>query len=384
MTRESVFEQNIRRSLEGIRPYLPGPRTAQIAESYGLEPSRVIKLSSNENPLGVPPMAQAKIVEMAAEASLYPDAEAQELRGALAEYVNMEPNNIVVGPGSSSLMMHIIEVFSSPEDEVVFTSPAFGNFYEEITLARGRKPVRIPLGANFDLDMARLKGALNQRSRVIFLTRPNNPTSKLIPLAEVEKALQAAEKAKAIVVSDEAYIEFADPHTSAVELFHRMGEDLNLLVTRTFSKAFGLADLRVGYCVGPARAIAYLSKAKPKWGTGMLAQCSAVAALKDSTHLQRTLEVVRKGREYLQRELSRLGLEMAEAPQGNFVLAKVSTLGFTAETFTEELCRRGGIMIRGDFHPEYVRISVGTMPQNEAVAGTVREMIKEKGKYEHN
>jgi histidinol-phosphate aminotransferase len=110
----------------------------------------------------------------------------------------------------------------------------------------------------------------------------------------------------------------------------------------------------------------------------MLAQSAGVAALKDKEHLQRTLEVVRKGREYLHRELGRLGLEMVDTPQGNYVTAKVSDFGFTAEVFTEELCRRGGIMIRGDFHPEYVRISIGTMPQNEAVVQTVAEMIKER------
>lgn len=376
MAKKSVFEEIVNPQLKKIVPYLPGPMTKDIAARYEMDPARVIKLSSNENPIGVPPLARAKIIEMAGEASLYPDAEARELRGALAQYVNMRPENIVVGPGSSSLMMHIIEVFSSPDDEVVFTSPAFGSFYEEITLARGRKPVKVALEKNFDLDLAKLKKALSPRSRVIFITRPNNPTSKLVPLKDLRQILQAAEAVKAIVVSDEAYIEFADPHTSALEFFYEMGEGINLLVTRTFSKAFGLADVRLGYCVGPAQAIASLSKAKPKWGTGMLAQCAGVAALKDKEHLQRTLEVVRKGREYLHRELGRMGLKMVDAPQGNYVTAKVSDFAFTAEAFTEELCRRGGIMIRGDFHPEYVRISIGTMPQNEAVVQTVSEMIR--------
>ena len=378
MAAKPVFEEIVNPQMKKIVPYLPGPMTKDIAAKYEMDPARVIKLSSNENPLGVPPLARAKIIEMAGEASLYPDAEARELRAALAQYVNMRPENIVVGPGSSSLMMHIIEVFSAPGEEVVFTSPAFGTFYEEITLARGRRPVKVRLEKNFDLDVAKLKKALTPKSRVIFITRPNNPTSKLVPLGDMREILQAAEAVKAIVVSDEAYVEFADSHTSAVELFYEMGEGINLLVTRTFSKAFGLADVRLGYCVGPAVAISYLSKAKPKWGTGMLAQSAGVAALKDKEHLQRTLEVVRKGREYLHRELGLLGLEMVDAPQGNYVTARVSVFGFTAETFTEELCRRGGIMVRGDFHPEYVRISIGTMPQNEAVVRTVAEMIKER------
>jgi histidinol-phosphate aminotransferase len=378
MAKKPVFEEIVNPQLREIVPYLPGPMTKDIAARYEMDPARVIKLSSNENPLGVPPLAKAKIIEMAGEASLYPDAEARELRGALAQYVNMRPENIVVGPGSSSLMMHIIEVFSRPGEEIVFTSPAFGTFYEEITLARGRTPVKVRLEKNFDLDVAKLKKALSPKSRVIFITRPNNPTSKLVPLKDMREILKAAEAVKAIVVSDEAYVEFADPHSSAVEFFYEMGEGINLLVTRTFSKAFGLADVRLGYCVGPAVAISYLSKAKPKWGTGMLAQSAGVAALKDQEHLQRTLEVVRKGREYLHRELDRLGLEMVDAPQGNYVTARVSAFGFTSETFTEELCRRGGIMVRGDFHPEYVRISIGTMPQNEAVVQTVAEMVKER------
>lgn len=378
MEKKSVFEEIVNPQLEKIVPYLPGPMTRDIAARYEMDPARVIKLSSNENPLGVPPLARAKIIEMAGEAGLYPDAEARELRGALAQYVNMRPENIVVGPGSSSLMMHIIEVFSGPGEEILFTSPAFGTFYEEITLARGRTPVKVPLEKNFDLDIAKLKKALSPRSRVIFITRPNNPTSKLVPLEDMREILKAAEAVKAIVVSDEAYVEFADAHSSAVELFYEMGEGINLLVTRTFSKAFGLADLRLGYCVGPAAAVSYLSKAKPKWGTGMLAQSAGVAALQDQEHLQRTLEVVRRGREYLHRELGLLGLEMVDAPQGNYVTARVSVFGFTAEKFTEELCRRGGIMVRGDFHPEYVRISIGTMPQNEAVVRTAAEMIKDR------
>jgi len=380
MSKKSIFEEIVNPQLKKIVPYIPGPMTKDIAAKYEMDPAQVIKLSSNENPLGVPPLAKAKIIEMAGEASLYPDAEARELRGALAQYVNMRPENIVVGPGSSSLMMHIIEVFSSPQDEVVFTSPAFGSFYEEITLARGRTPVKVMLEENFDLDVAKLKKALSQRSRVIFITRPNNPTSKLVPLKDLREIMQAAEAVKAIVVSDEAYVEFADPHTSALEFFYEMGEGINLLVTRTFSKAFGLADVRLGYCVGPVVAISLLTKAKPKWGTGMLAQSAGVAALKDKEHLQRTLEVVRKGREYLQRELGRLGLKMVDAPQGNYVTAKVSDFGFTAEAFTEELCRCGGIMIRGDFHPEYVRISIGTMPQNEAVVQTVAQMLEGRKK----
>ena len=378
MVQKPVYEETVNPQLKNIVPYLPGPMTKDIAAKYEMDPARVIKLSSNENPLGVPPLAKAKLIEMAGEASLYPDAEARELRAALAQYVNMRPENIVVGPGSSSLMMHIIEVFSAPGEEIVFTSPAFGSFYEEITLARGRTPVKVPLEKNFDLDVSKLKRALTPKSRVIFITRPNNPTSKLVPLKDMREILQAAQAVKAMVVSDEAYVEFADPHTSAVEFFYEMGEGINLLVTRTFSKAFGLADVRLGYCVGPAAAISYLSKAKPKWGTGMLAQSAGVAALKDQEHLQRTLEVVRKGREYLHRELGRLGLEMVDAPQGNYVTARVSASGFTAERFTEELCRRGGIMVRGDFHPEYVRISIGTMPQNEAVVKTAAEMIQER------
>ena len=160
MAKKPVFEEIVNPQIKKIIPYLPGPMTKDIAARYEMDPARVIKLSSNENPLGVPPLAKAKIIEMAGEACLYPDAEARELRGSLAQYVNMRPENIVVGPGSSSLMMHIIEVFSAPREEVVFTSPAFGTFYEEITLARGRKPMKVPLEKNFDLDIAKLKKAL--------------------------------------------------------------------------------------------------------------------------------------------------------------------------------------------------------------------------------
>jgi histidinol-phosphate aminotransferase len=178
----------------------------------------------------------------------------------------------------------------------------------------------------------------------------------------------------AVIVSDEAYIEFADafPQVSAVNL---ISDRSNVLVTRTFSKLFGLANLRVGYAVGPETAISALSKVQPKWNLGMVAQNAAEAAVGDREHFAQTRKMVKEGRDYLMRELPHIpGIEPVSDPQGNFVMAKVVNAGFTAAAITESLTRCG-IVIRGDFHPDYVRISVGTMPQNEALVGNLRELV---------
>jgi histidinol-phosphate aminotransferase len=205
------------------------------------------------------------------------------------------------------------------------------------------------------------------------MTRPNNPTSRLIPLDLLERIAVLAQNAvNAIVVSDEAYIEFADDYRkqTAVPL---MTELDNVMVTRTFSKAYGIPNLRIGYALGPANAIDYLFRVKPKWNVGNVAQRAAIAALNDKAHFEKTLKTVSEGRAFLLREFNVIkGLEVLPAPQGNFIMVKVR--GLSAVEFTDALGAEGFI-IRGDFLPDYVRISIGTMPENEQLIAATRRVL---------
>ena len=374
--KESIFERHKNPFFDEIKPYVPGPTTKEISTVSGLPPSRIIKLSSNENPIGPPPLAMKQVTEMAKYISLYPDSRARGLRKAIAEWLglNFTADNIIIGAGSSETMSFIIRAFSRPLDEVICMEPTF-TVYPEITLADGRRPVVIPLRPpTFDLRVEDVRNALTERTRVIFLTRPNNPTSRLIPLDDVREIADMAEDA--VVVCDEAYIEFADDYRSVSGL-NLVSDSSNILVTRTFSKVHGLCDLRVGYCVGPPQAIEYLFKVKPKWNVGMVAQTAAIAALKDREHFEKTLQVVREGREFLMEKFTKMGFEVVPGPQGNFLFVKVSGAGITAGELAQKL-RKKGISIRGgptDWGEDYTRISIGTTPQNEALLEEIKNII---------
>jgi histidinol-phosphate aminotransferase len=249
--------------------------------------------------------------------------------------------------------------------------PSF-TVYSEIAVAEGRKSVFIPLNYPFDLALDDILSVLTDKTRLIFLTRPNNPTSRLIPLALLGSVLKMVKNA--IIVADEAYIEFADNYRkqTAANLINQTG---NLIVTRTFSKAYGIPNLRIGYALGPADAIDYLFKIKPKWNVGEVAQQAAIGALKDQEHFRNVLEVVSEGREFLCKQLdSHPKLQVVPDPQGNFIMVNVSDTGYSSEAFADLLGTKG-ILIRGDFHPHYVRISIGTHFENLALIEAIKEVL---------
>ena len=200
---ESIFERNANRYLFNIKPYIPGPTTAEIVAAYGIPQDKIIKLSSNENNLGPSPKAVAAVLETAKVLHHYTDTRAVSLRKAIAQYVGLRPENILAGAGSSEIMSFIIRTFSQPGDEVMLADPSF-SLYAELALADGRTPVVVTLPPDFILKIEAIERQLTPRTRIIFVTRPNNPTSKLPPLEVLEKLMQLAPNA--VIVSDEAYI----------------------------------------------------------------------------------------------------------------------------------------------------------------------------------
>jgi histidinol-phosphate aminotransferase len=358
--------------LNQIKPYVPGLTSREAAERYHIPPEKLIKLSSNENPLGPPPLAAQAAYQMLNELHRYPDSKALALRRQIAEIEGLRAENVIIGAGSSEIMSFIIRAFSRPDDEVVSMDPSF-TVYPELATADGRRPIFIPLDYPFDLKAEDVKAILSDRTRVLFLTRPNNPTSRLIPLPIFEAMARMVPKA--VVVADEAYIEFADNYHEQTAR-HLINKVENVMVTRTFSKAYGIPNLRVGYALGVPEAIDFLFKVKPKWNVGEVAQQAAIGALRDRDHFEKVLSVVREGRRYLCDRLAQIpGFEIVPEPQGNFIMVKVRDLGYSAEAFTEALGAQG-IIIRGDFHPDYVRISIGTQTDNEALMKAVYKIIE--------
>lgn len=372
---ETYLDRGARLERE-VQPYTPGTTLEEAAKRARVAPARIAKLSSNESPLGPSPRAVTALRRGARRAHAYPSSDAPELSAAIARYAHVRPAQVVVGGGSSTLMHAIVAAFTTVGGEVISLAPSF-TVYAEIAAIQARVSVTVPLRpGDFSLDLMALRAAITPRTQLVFLARPNNPTSTLIPIAELEAVAEMAADVGALVVSDEAYIEFADApgRESAVTRLEARRWP-NIMVTRTFSKAFGLADLRVGYALGTADSARYLRLANVKWPTGALAQAAALAALADRRHLERTLAVVHEGRAWLVRQFERLGFVVAPRPQGNYVMVDVGSQGWTAAEFAAAVFQAARVLIRGDFADRYVRISIGRRAENRRLMAAVERLL---------
>ena len=378
-SREPGFLIRARRLERELEPYTPGLTREAAAARAGVAPSAIVKLSSNENPLGPSPQAQAVVERMRTELHEYPNATADALRAAIGRFHGVTPEQVVAGAGSSTLMHAIVAAFTEPGGEVISLDPSF-TVYREIASIHGRVPVQVPLRQqDFLLDLERFAAALSDKTQLVFLTRPNNPTSTLIPLADFHRAAQMAAEKGALVVSDEAYIEFADrPDVTAVSLIRGTPRQPNVMVSRTFSKAFGLANLRLGYAIGTKETARGLALANAKWPTGAVAQKAGIAAMEDREHLARSLKAVGEGRTALTEFFNAMGLPVAPDPQGNYIMVDASPLGMEAARFAERVFETGHVLIRGDFSPRHVRISIGTAEENARLMEAVRRVAGKK------
>jgi histidinol-phosphate aminotransferase len=380
MTSEkSVFIRNCNPAVLKLEAYVAGPTTEEVTRLSGVPSEDIVKLSSNENPLGPSLRAVEAIREAAVRVSLYPSSRCERLREAIAGVLgkHLTPENILVAAGSSEIFSFIIRAFSSSSNEILFACPSFPVYGDAATIDGG-VPIQFDLNEPlFDFTSSAIMQHCSDRTRIVFVTRPNNPTSRLTPLDEVRKTCELMEDS--VVVCDEAYIEFADDYAeaSAVNLLDELD---NLLVTRTFSKAYGLSDLRVGYVVGPPEAIGILFKFRPKWNNGELAQEAAIAALSDREHLKRTLATVKEGRRFLVEQLEKMGFVVTPEPQGNFIFASPSPLRLEAGSVRTELMKRG-VSVRGpptDWKLNYLRISVGTRTQNEKLVAAISSIVNRR------
>jgi len=353
----------IRRSIEDIREYVPGKTIEEVAKQYGIRPEKIIKLASNENPLGPGPKVVKVIKENAALVNKYPSADARGLRGALSKYVDFPADQMVVGAGADGVMDTVTRLFVESGDEVLIPIPTFP-YYEMFTRMCGGTPKFIDRDENFDVSADAILSATTKKTKMVIICSPNNPTGNQMSEDELIKIL---EKTDATVMVDEAYVEFADFSVTPLVKEHE-----NLIVIRTMSKAFGLAGLRVGYGILPAKIARGYMKIVPAFSVNSLGIVASIAALSDEEHLHRTQEVVKKGRIFLQKNIP----FKTYPSQANFVLVDVSPL--TAEDVCEALMKKGIIVrdcssFRGTGN-SLIRVSVGTSDENQRVIGALREV----------
>ena len=349
--------------------YVPGKPIDQVAREHGLNPAHIIKLASNENPLGPSPKAVEALRSALGHIHLYPDGSAFALKAALAQFLSVEPDHLIVGNGSNEVLEFVAHAFLAPGDEVVVSQYCFA-VYPIVTALMGATLVTVPALPGFQADIPAMIQALTPRTKVLFLANPNNPTGTLTSREDVSRLL-ASVPDNVLIVMDEAYIEFSDDPIDLMPLV-RLGSNSNLLIARTFSKIFGLAALRLGYGVATPALVAALEKVREPFNINALAQVAAIAALEDTQHQANTRANNRAGLEFYGRAFFQIGLEMVPS-HANFVLVNV---GEGARVFLE--LQKRGIITRpmGAYQlPEWLRISVGSATENERCVRALREIL---------
>ena len=336
--------------------YEPGKPVEELAREMGLEPSQIIKLASNENPLGPSPAAIAAMRGMLERSHFYPDGGGWALRGAIAGKLALDRANVILGNGSNEIIEFIGHAFLKPGDEVITAKHAFA-VYTLMAQLFGAKTIEVP-DPGFTHDLDAMLAAITPRTRQVFIANPNNPTGTMVRQDAIDRFMERVPE-HVLVIFDEAYFEFLD-HPPDTLRFVREGR--NVVVMRTFSKIQGLANLRIGYGLAPAKIAGVLQKTRQPFNANGIAQAGALAGLSDENHMRRTRELTREGREYLQREFAAMGLEFVPS-FANFVLVRVGD----GDAVFQALLKRGVIVraMRSYKLPEWIRVSVGTMEQNQ-------------------
>jgi histidinol-phosphate aminotransferase len=356
-----------------LAPYVPGKPLEELEREYGVRDA--VKLASNENPLGPGPRALEAIAAAARELGLYPDGNGYSLRQALAARHGYPMEWITLGNGSNDILVLIAEAFLTPESEAIVSEYAFAIYGLAIHATGATTRVasafpwehRMPLGHDLDA-MAKL---VNERTRLIYVANPNNPTGTWVEAQALRKFISNVPE-HTLVLVDEAYFEYVEQpgYASAVDW---LPEHPNLVVTRTFSKAFGLAGLRVGYAVSHPAVADYLNRVRQPFNVNSIALEAAKAALQDQEHIQRSVALVRDGMQQVRAGLERLNLRYVPSA-GNFLLVDCAR---PAGVVYEEMLRRGVIVrpMGGYSLPTCLRITIGTQDQNErmleALAGSL-------------
>lgn len=348
----------------GLEPYQPGKPIEELERELGLSGS--IKLASNESPLGASPKGVAALQRAIASIHRYPDGASFLLRRKLADRLSVDGEQLVLGAGADEILELLAKVLLGPGDECVYAWPSFA-MYPIVVQGMGARPVPVPLDADFVHDLPAMVAAVGERTKLVFVCNPNNPTGTSVG-AEAFDAFMAALPEDVVVAVDEAYVDFArrpDLPDSVGWLRRRPGT----IVLRTFSKIFGLAGLRIGYGVADRELADYLQRARHPFNVNRLAEVAAAAALDDAEYVKRVTRLNANGVDYLSRELRGLGIEVWPT-DANFVLAR------TGPGVYERLLREGVIVrpMAAFGLPDCVRISVGLPEENERLVKALRRL----------
>jgi histidinol-phosphate aminotransferase len=354
--------------IQSLQPYKAGKPIDEVKREYGL--TEVIKLASNENPLGASPLAIEEMKLQFNDLQYYPNG-GYDLRVALAAKYNVKVENVITGSGSEGIMLNILRTFLQPGDEVLTTESAFIGFHV-LAHAHGLKYTTVPYN-NWHYDLPALANKINPNTRLIYLASPNNPTGTIFTKQEFDEFYSKVPE-HILIIFDEAYFEYAIGNPLYPDSMRYRYD--NVITLRTFSKVYGLAGLRIGYGFAHEDLIGHMLKVKLPFEPSVLAQSAALGALKDTDFLARSVSVNAAGRTYIAQTLQQMGITTVPS-EANFIMAVLQSRQQTDHIFLELLKR--GVIIRpltAFGIPTSIRITIGTPEQNQILIEQFKDVVK--------
>ncbi|HSH73046.1 MAG TPA: histidinol-phosphate transaminase [Methylophilaceae bacterium] len=354
--------------IRSIAPYQPGKPISDLAREMGLDISSIVKLASNENPLGLSPLAQEAMQEALLDIARYPDGNSFALRDAVSAKFAVQANQLVFGNGSNDILELAARAFLTPGSEAIYSKHAFA-VYALVTQAVGAQGVVVP-ARDFGHDLDAMLAAVRPRTKMIFIANPNNPTGTLIPKNELYAFLQKVPR-QVLVVLDEAYDEYLS-QVDKSEAIGWLAEFPNLIISRTFSKAYGLAGLRIGFGMAATEIADMMNRVRQPFNVNSVAQAAATASLADDDFVARTYALNQAGMAQLTQGLSKLGLEYIPS-YGNFVSFRIDQ----AASIYQQLLKKGVIVrpIANYELPDYLRVSVGLFSENARFLEVLKDVM---------
>jgi len=353
--------------IENIKPYQGGKPIEEVQRELQL--TDIIKLASNENPLGPSPLAISAMKRAAANVNLYPDGNAYYLKNDLAKHLGVDTDQIILGNGSNEVLQIIGETFISPQDEVIYSESAFV-VYKLVTTICGAKSVVTPM-KGYHQDISAFISAITDKTKVIFIANPNNPTGTMVDVKQTEKLLDSVPE-NVLVVFDEAYGEYIDRKDYPKTLPY-IQQGRNVIVSRTFSKIHALAGLRIGYGIADKYLIELMNRVRQPFNCNLLAQVAARAALADTDYVIKSKQTNAQEKQYLYQSLTDLGVKYVRS-EGNFIMLNLSQSG---ESMAQKLLEQGIIVrpITGYGFPNSIRLTIGTNQQNKRFIDTLSTIL---------
>ncbi|MDD3852281.1 MAG: histidinol-phosphate transaminase [Syntrophomonadaceae bacterium] len=366
---QEFVKDRARQEIFKLKPYTPGKPIDEVKRELGLQ--NIIKLASNENPLGPAPRAIEAISNMLTEIHLYPDANCFNLKKALSSYHDVPTTGILIGNGSDELLKLLAETFLSSGDQIIVGQPTFSE-YEFTALIMGAECIEVPL-KDFTHDLPAMLDAITPKTKMIIICNPNNPTGTIVNRMQIKEFMSKLPP-DILVVFDEAYYEYVESPEYSTGLEY-LAQGRNVIVLRTFSKIYGLAALRIGYGLTSTEIAQAVERVMEPFNVNSPAQIGAVAALQDQEHVKRSRELNKQGKQYLYNEFKRMGLTYVPT-EANFIFMDTGVDG--REVFNR-LLKLGVIVRTGDIFglPTFIRVTVGTAEENQRFTTSLEKVLKD-------